>query len=89
MGLRSSPATAGTTTASTACKCTARNSDRSATTTTKQLAGIRDWMTIHAPDFDTATELTEAAADTFGVWNWLDEPDHAIWDLALDAMEAC
>ena len=35
----------------------------------------------------SATALAEAAAATLGHDSWLDEPDHWIWDLALEVLD--
>lgn len=54
-------------------------------------APVRKWMDLHARDHKTATELAEAAAAAFDVdeeGGPLDDPDHWIWDEAVDAMES-
>ncbi len=42
---------------------------------------IRQWM-----EFDTAedaTQLAENAAHEFGHDEWLDDPDHQVWEIAI------
>lgn len=36
----------------------------------------------------SATLIAEAAAAELGRWDWLDDPDHEIWDAALAVAEA-
>ena len=44
------------------------------------------WTFRNAEQYDTATELAEAAADWFGHYEWLDEEQHFVWEHALSAM---
>lgn len=38
-------------------------------------------------DVTTATELAETTAGALDRDDWLDDPDHWIWDLAVDVLE--
>jgi hypothetical protein len=45
---------------------------------------IRRWMRLHVAEYDGATQLAEGANAEFGLpSNWLDNPDHWIWEMAL------
>ena len=48
---------------------------------------IRRWMNNNCYDYDTPTQLVEAAAFEFLVDYWLDDSIHPIWDWALDYIE--
>ena len=58
------------------------------TRTTLAAAARRAMFNHLACDPDaSATVLTESAAITLGHDEWLDDPDHWIWDLALEIGE--
>lgn len=60
----------------------------SATTTedTALRAKIKGWMIRHEDEAETATELAEMAAHEApgGEDEWLDDPDHWIWEIAIE-----
>lgn len=43
------------------------------------------YMRVNADDCETATNLAEWAADEFDHHEWCDDPDHWVWELALNA----
>jgi hypothetical protein len=45
---------------------------------------IRTYMRFHANEFDNATNLAEECAKYLNHDKWLDDPDHEIWDIALE-----
>ncbi|MNY65361.1 hypothetical protein D3C86_2026230 [compost metagenome] len=45
---------------------------------------VRRWMALNHAEYETATDLTEAAASEFDTCNWLDDETHPIWDWALE-----
>jgi hypothetical protein len=48
---------------------------------------VRAWMQANSSDYETATQLAEAAAANFKfAGDPLDDETHWIWDLALDAL---
>lgn len=45
------------------------------------------WMTLHQDEAETATELAEMAAhEGPGEDEWLDDPDHWVWEIAIEVM---
>ena len=48
---------------------------------------IRRYMRLHANEFDNATNLAEECSKHLNHDEWLDDPDHIIWDLAIEYME--
>lgn len=46
---------------------------------------VKEWMRIHASEYDCATSLAEGANVVFdGISPWLDDDTHAIWDWAIE-----
>lgn len=50
---------------------------------------VRQWMydaqyNTEPSCYENATQLAEAAADTFEHDEWLDDPEHWIWELAVE-----
>lgn len=45
---------------------------------------IKNWMRYNYQYHDNATELAENCAWALDQDQWLDDPDHIIWDIALD-----
>ena len=45
------------------------------------------WARLHVHEYETATELAEAAAIEFDLpGRGLDDPDHWCWDVAVDVL---
>lgn len=52
-----------------------------------QKKAVKQWMQLHANEYKNSTELAEDAAH-YAVGDndeWLDDPDHWVWELAIDA----
>ena len=57
----------------------------SSTTSTK--GAVRRWMRLHASEYETATELAEGCNIALDLpMEYLDDPGHWVWDLALTQM---
>ncbi len=49
---------------------------------------VRKWMRMHATDYETPTQLAEAANSVFDLpGDGLDDETHWVWDEALDQHE--
>ena len=44
---------------------------------------VRRYLALHAPLYETATELAEGAAYTLDLTEELDDPESELWALAL------
>lgn len=53
----------------------------------KWMQGELEWLRSYDDPDPTATELAESAAEAFGRAEWLDDPDHWVWDAAVIALE--
>lgn len=42
---------------------------------------------LDSADCPMFTHLAETAADAFERHDWLDDPDHWVWDIAIDAFD--
>lgn len=45
---------------------------------------VKNWMFYHQNNYDNSTELAENACWENDCDSWLDDPDHWIWDYALE-----
>lgn len=50
-------------------------------------SSVKRWMIGNKDDYDNSTNLAEAAAIEFDCDEFLDDPNHWIWDLASEVME--
>lgn len=47
---------------------------------------VTRWMMKYKNEFETATALAESAATRWQKPEWLDDPDHWIWEVAIDIL---
>lgn len=53
----------------------------------KQEDYVKRWMRQNAKDFENATQLVEATQLVYDTETWVDDPNHEIWDWALEFYE--
>lgn len=46
---------------------------------------VRRWMRLHASEYENATALAEGCNSALNLPQlWLDDPNHWVWDLAVE-----
>lgn len=48
---------------------------------------VKRWMRQNTKDYASATDLVEASQLVYDTETWVDDPNHPIWDWALEFYE--